>query len=159
METQPSHWLDTIFWPLLRFFWEPFSVKHSHWWHWLSYQEPLPDNEDCLIIAANPAARRANKFWPNFYERNFGWQQVALLNVYDDTGQPARNYRAGYSCGAKKEICSILLSRGVGVLIGPEDTLFFAVSQDGRPLRVRLHSYSDRKKLKNTDMRNRYPLI
>ncbi|MFA5184302.1 MAG: hypothetical protein WC456_02130 [Patescibacteria group bacterium] len=158
MKTKPSHWLDIVFWPLLRFFWEPFSVKQSHWWHWLPYQKPLPDDNDCLTLAADPVAKRADKFWPNFYERNFGWQKIALLSVYDN-GRLAGNYRLGYSCGTKKEICSILLNRGVSVLIGPTDTAFFAISQDGRPLQVQLRGYVNRQKLKNSSLKNWYPLI
>lgn len=149
MKTKPRHWLNIVFWPILKLVWEPFSLKRSHWWHWLPYEEALPGDEYHLTIEGNPKARRADQFWSNFYERNFGWQKVALLHIYDDKGRLAENYRLGYSCGVKKEVCSILLNHGVGALVGPEDTMFFAIDQNGVPLRVQLYCCTSRTNLKN----------
>ncbi len=150
MKTKPRHWLDLVFWPTLKLVWEPFSLKKSHWWHWLPYEGVLPNHEYCLTVGGDPKAKKADDFWPNFYERNFGWQKVALLHVYDDKGRLAEDYHLGYSLGAKKEICSLLLSHGVGALLGPEPTTFFAIDQDGLPLQVQLYCYTSRINLKNS---------
>jgi hypothetical protein len=153
MKTEPKHIFDFLLWPILKLIWEPFSLKRAHWWHWLTYAKEIPDHSYTVTVPGDKTAKRADRGWPNFYERNFGWQTTALLFVHDDKGQLAEDYHLGFRCGNKTETCSILLSHGIAALIGPDDTIFFAVGKDGQPLKVSLYLSTKKRNLKSGNLK------
>ena len=174
MKTNPWHWLDWIVWPLLKIFWEPFSLKKSHWWHWRKMEpcDLLNASLGDLKTAtahADRLAKPAESLWDNFYQRNFGWKKVAILmafengneekkprtsqdierQVFNQENNIAKNYRIGYievlKESVKIELSSIKINGAAAVLIGPNNCSYFALDEDGRALNCRLLDYTSKK--------------
>jgi len=144
MQTNPHHLLDWLLWPILKIMWEPFSVKGSHWWHWRAYAFPADAAPLALEIKGDREAHDDAGAWQNFYQRNFGWQEVAILKAFDINGNMIKNFRIGFISNIKCEICSVIADSNVGVLIGPKNIRFFAVDENNNILKLSCHGTSRR---------------
>lgn len=126
-----SFW-DYTLWPLLKIFWEPFSKKRSHFWHWQVYNGPIdlnPSKGYCAVVEKDPLVKNRRSFWANLWQTNFGWKRVALLCHTEP--RPLRFHLGFYNSDKQqKEICWLILTGYTAVLKGNEDTIFFAVDAD-----------------------------
>lgn len=146
METSPRHWMDVVFWPLLMAFWEPFTRKRSHWWHWKPYHGQLVHAK--RIARDLDAAPRRGSWFSNFYQTNFGWRTAVILEPRHYCGK----YHIGFQSNERKlveddlimdselhlEYCTVVLSGRSAALVGPDPVLFFAISYpEGRFLELK----------------------
>jgi hypothetical protein len=136
-KTYPKQFEDVIFWPIIRAVWEPFSLKRSHWWHWINYDK-VPSGAMSLPQDANAKPRHAS-IWHNLIQTNFGWKKIAILKPKNYAG----NYRLGFIGHEgnlnKKQICTLVLQGCVGILLSPYSFEFFAESYPERsPLELEL---------------------
>ncbi len=123
----PETWEDKIIWPILRAVWEPFSKKKVHWWHWKNYKGDI-GNAIKLDGDRNTSPRHAS-IWKNLYFTNFSWSRCAVLKPKNYTGLYKRGFRAEEGGLIKTELCNVLLSgTHAGLVVGPSDTEFFALS-------------------------------
>ena len=148
--TQPSHIYDEIFWPIIRLVWEPFSLKRSHWWHWIVYKKEITSFIAIPGIRSNTT--RHQSFLGNFFKTNLGWKSVVVLSPLSFQGTYQRWFRAKEGDVEKIEICILILQGPVAALIGPYDTDFFAISYPlGLPITLALLEATTKDKLdKNT---------
>ncbi|MFA5000103.1 MAG: hypothetical protein WC545_01985 [Patescibacteria group bacterium] len=167
MKTKPFHILDVTLGLILKIIWEPFSQKKSHWWHWqrVGFFGKIAITESGLTVTAeaDENAKAADKGWDNFWQRNFGWKKIAIIAVFEPNNiiaeensqldlkkffeqetKLAKNFRIGYIDGEKVELCSLLLDKPTGVLIGPRDCKYFALDKDGQPLRCQILGYENK---------------
>lgn len=145
-KTQPDQVLYSILWFLLKLLWEPFSLKRSHWWHWQKVN--LGRDIKPLIVEGDKTSLDRNTAWRNFWQTNFGWQKVAVLEVANCVWCHEGQFYVPFQIGwgevngkSKKqlEICSIVhLEPILGLLLGPSDVNFFAFDLEGRPVELRL---------------------
>jgi len=132
-------WKDFIVWPFLRIFWEPFSGKRSHWWHWQMYFGVILPSFD---IPRNPEAgeRALWTFSPsNLRQTNFEWKWTVVMQPVDYAGQYQVGFIAQEGAHYKQELCALVLEGMSAGLIGPYDLTFFAVSYpEGTPIRIQV---------------------
>jgi hypothetical protein len=140
--TRPRHILDVLLWPIVRIVWERLlgSRKISHFWMWRSYTGPMPGSY--VEPREDSAADPITGWFTNFYNVNFGWQKVAVLEAREP--QPLQ---IGIVSSVKRRYkgpnlwCTLIIEPGqqFAVLIGPERTKFFAqkpVSGEFVPLKI-----------------------
>jgi len=125
VKTKPKHWLDFIFWPILKICWEPFSKKRSHFWHWLEYPN-IP--QKTLTIRGIKKEKPREGFWPNFWQTNFGWKNVVVIEPHT---KGLYNIGLWDKTFGRKQLCSCLCKGRIGLLIGPSDVEFFALDKKG----------------------------
>lgn len=114
---------------LLKIFWEPISIKRSHFWHWRQEKFSYLDSDyNYLVVTPDTQARNRHGFWSNLWQTNFGWQKVVVVEpsyIYD-------SYEIVFSTASGDyrnfQSCSLRVKGRVGLLIGPEETRFYAVS-------------------------------
>lgn len=124
--SQPANLLDFVFWPLLKLFWEKFSRKQSHWWHWRTYRGTIGE----LLHVAGDNRLNSHDWWHGiFLGTNFTWQQVVVLKAVDPVV-----YQIGF-CGRDIcQLCSVQVNGVVALTIGPDDADFFGITADGQPV-------------------------
>ncbi len=131
LRTHPRHWLDFTLWPLLRLFWEPFSKKRSHFWHWQPFDRSAPENFRERVDRDGCARERAGLL-ANLFQTNFGWRSVAILCPAVRNGNA---YQLGFISregnAHKRELCAIVLDGPCAALVGPHEVEFFAVAYPG----------------------------
>lgn len=140
LKTRPRHLFDFTIWWLIRFIWEPFSGKRSHWWHWRDFYSIRHDLSLLLPYAqefeGSKKAGRRFGFWRNLFQTNFGWQQVIVFRPLINGTIP---YEGTYQIGFKAieenmlvaKMCTLVLQDFTAVLRGPYKTSFFAVTYPG----------------------------
>ncbi|MBL7022141.1 hypothetical protein ISR92_02400 [Patescibacteria group bacterium] len=133
LKTHPKHCLDYLIWPLLKLFWEPFSKKESHFWHWRKYNTPISKIRGTLIPADFNAHSRRGGILRLLWETNFGWQKIAILEPANYEGLYQIVYSAQEISSLNQlciyqEKCSLMLRGKVAVQIGPQDTYFYMIS-------------------------------
>ncbi len=122
-QTSPPHIFDKIFWPVIKAVWEPFSLKRSHWWHWLPYgQQP----SYLLKIPADHNAAPRHSAWHNLIQTNFGWSKVAVTKPKNYFGLYRWGFKSREGAKNKLEVCALILQGPVANLIGPHDMELFA---------------------------------
>ena len=121
--TYPKNWKDKWVWPLIKIVWEPFMLKHSHWWHWLPYKDSVLQS---ITVQGNPKFKSRTTLWDEFFQTNIAWHKAVLLQPKDYMGL----YRLGFRSVSeqKNEICSILLKGKAAALVGSQNLEFFAIS-------------------------------
>jgi hypothetical protein len=125
-ETHPKQFEDALFWPIIKTVWEPFSLKRSHWWHWINYDQ-IPNNLLSIQPDEDAKPRHAGIRY-NLIQTNFGWKKVAVLKP--------KKYSGKYQCGFvsqegskyKTQLCTVILQGPVAVLLSPYGFNFFAKS-------------------------------
>jgi len=117
----------------------------KHWWHWRNYTKE-PDHT--LSVQGNTTSQERHTLWTDLIQTNFKWNKVVILEPEETT----TSYHIGFKNDYEKkcELCSIILKGPVALLLGPHQTEFFAVSQEGTPLRLKKISYSDKHSLRKT---------
>jgi hypothetical protein len=144
----PYHWLDFTPLPiLLKIFWEPFSKKKSHWWHWRKFDQSKVRHE--LNVEGYSDAQPRDTVIQNLVQTNFKWQHVLILEP--DTDGLNKYYQIGF-LEPKSGICqkcSLVLKGLTAVLVGPNDVLFFAVSlKSGKCIQLKIVGITIKNKLK-----------
>lgn len=91
---------------------------------------------------------RKTYFWTDLIQTNFKWNKVVILEPEETTTPYHIGFKNDYE--KKCELCSIILKGPVALLLGPHQTEFFAVSQEGTPLQLKKISYSDKHRLEKT---------
>lgn len=125
---------DRLLWPILKIFWEPFSKKRSHWWHWKVFWGGQSEEKHVTVAGKNVKSR--DTFWSMLIQTNFVWKNVVILKPDGDKIKNVNFYQIGYIENRAEiehiEICSILipLEQEVGLLIGPNEVTFFAINAD-----------------------------
>ena len=144
------NWKDYIVWPILKIFWEPWSGKKSHWWHWTPYKG-LPIISFMVSKDSDAGERALWTFAPsNLWRTNFAWKKVAVM-------EPADNYQGCYQVGFiadeathKQELCALILQGKSAGLVGAYDDKFFAITYPGgEPLPLKLERVIEKKFLTN----------
>jgi hypothetical protein len=131
-------WKDSLLWPVIKIIWESFSLKRVHWWHWHEYKGDLGG---FVSVEGDKSARSRHKsFKDNLLLTNFLWTKCAVVRPKDYDGLYRRGFRATEGGVVKTELCDVLLSgTHAGLIVGPSDTDFFAVSYpDNIPLDMEL---------------------
>jgi hypothetical protein len=134
-QTSPTHWLDWTLWPLLRVVWEPFSHKRTHWWHWRTYTGQI---EDPIVVQGHPNAIDRSSWWNNFYQTNFGWKNVIVVEPEGYRGLWHLGFSTRQDTGGVTQYCTVLFNgqEQVGPLVGPYDTIFFAFTSEEKPIKL-----------------------
>lgn len=135
-KTNPHHQLDGIFWTVLKIFWEPLSLKRSHWWHWINLPpEKLGNNFPFVVSNGCQTAKSREGFWPNFWQTNFGWKTAVII-----TPRTNGEYLIGFMDeNGRTQICSIIMNGHIALLEGPTKTKFFAISvNDNKPIKLKI---------------------
>ncbi|MFA6995432.1 MAG: hypothetical protein WC249_03445 [Patescibacteria group bacterium] len=145
---------DRLLWPILKIFWEPFSKKRSHWWHWKTFWGGQSPERHVTVIGKN--VKNRDTFWTMLTQTNFVWKNVVILKPVGDEIKDAHFYQVGYIENREKiehiEICSILIPIGqaVGLLVGPNDITFFAINANNRQqISLKIINETTKNKLKN----------
>jgi hypothetical protein len=135
MKTKPRHIFDIIIWPIIRIFWEPFSLKRSHWWHWRKYDKEITDT---VTVNGDQKAQPRNNHWQDLIQTNFLWKKSIVLKPNKNTP-----YHLGFISKHenKCQICSIVLQGPVGLLLSPHKVEFFAVSTGENPIHLEVIGY------------------
>jgi len=152
--TRPVHLFDFILWWIIKLLWEPFSLKRSHWWHWVI--KPLPPNCRPLTVNGGGDDLERNTKWRNFWLTNFGWRKVVLITpcIINENGFMFW-YNGYYQIGWNQsdnpkfkanefERCAIIQQGIIGLLVGPGAVNFFAHDLSGNPLKLAFCQLSDR---------------
>ncbi len=159
MKKRPWHWLDVVLWPLrplLIIFWERWCQKKSYAWQWRNFDKDLVNklsvNRQQVVMAdKDPQAKSRQGFWPNFYQTNFGWQKVVVIEPAKEQDADA-DYQVGFY-DAEDDVCQLctLIRQGrTALLVGPNDAKFFAVYSDtGEVMPIRLQRLTTKSDLKN----------
>ena len=140
-------WQDKILWPVIAFVWEPFSLKRVHWWHWKKYDGDLGGY---IHLEGDKSTNpRHTSLFKNLLFTNFTWSRCAVLRPKNYNGLYRRGFRAQEGDELKTEICDVLFSGAhAGLVVGPADTDFFAVSYpDNAPLDLELLEVTSKYKL------------
>lgn len=145
-ETKPRHAFDFVLWPLIAFFWEPFSKKHAHWWHWRNYSGQVI--KELLAPGDSNAGNRTSGFWANLYYTNFGWTSVLVLEPVGYSGKYQIGFRSDEGKSVRTQLCSLILGGQTAVQLGPVETEFFAVNEQGEPIELRSVTLTTKKKLR-----------
>ncbi len=145
LHTRPVQILDLFFWPVLRVFWEPFSRKNSHWWHWVDYHGEIISP---LIVKAptEVAGEKSRQTrWDNFYQTNFGWQTAVVVEPVDHKGF----YRLGFvsKSEGRQQYCAILLTGSAAALVASEEVKFFALDYFGCQVPLKVVRFCPKSKL------------
>jgi hypothetical protein len=129
LPTSPKHILDFILWPILKLLWEPFSIKQSHFWHWMNYSNAVQYK---TLIPTDPQAIPRNSLWKLFIYTNISWEKCVILKPKNFNTNT--RYQVGFINGRenKKQLCSIILNTEVAVLCGPYPTHFFAIDYNAK---------------------------
>lgn len=155
--TRPVHLFDFALWWIIKLLWEPFSLKRSHWWHWVTRVFPSNDNKPLAANGSGDDLERNTK-WRKFWLTNFGWQKVVLIVpcITRDNGvmsEYAGYYQVGWNQSDNPkfkanefEMCTIIQHGIIGLLVGPGDVNFFAHDLSGHPLQLVFCQLSDRGK-------------
>ena len=159
MKKQSKYWQDYILLPLLTIFWRPFVKKQSYCWQWRDFDKNfvtgLSVNQRKIIaVDKDPKAKSRQGFWNNFYQTNFGWQKVAVVESARADGADV-DYQAGFYDADDDicQLCSLIRHGRTGLLVGPHDVKFFLISPDnGEVIPIRLQAIKTKPDLK-------YPLI
>jgi hypothetical protein len=140
-------WQDKFLWPIIKIVWEPFSLKKVHWWHWQKFDGEIGP---VIKVAGDKSSleRRAN-FFANLYYTNFSWSKCAVLSPMHFRGEYRRGFRAIEGGEIRTELCNVLLSGPhAGLIVGPSDTEFFALSYpDNIPISLELIEITKKDKL------------
>jgi len=152
LKTKPKHWLDFILWPLLKLFWEPFSVKNSHFWHWVDFDKNLIHKDIFFSVEGSIESKPRKKFLSNLWQTNFGWKKALILEPETDG-----EYWLGFfelSTG-KCQLCSVVLEGKVGILVGHNEVYFFALNSDRKSIYLK----KSEETTKNNPLLHTIPLI
>ena len=125
---RPVTFLDILLAPLLRLIWEPLSMKRSHWFNWekAAASHTLRELKGyCLIVPGNGWAHGWRTPFGRFWQLNFGWKRVAIVRLKSHYDR--ESYQIGFiPPSGIPEVCSLVVTGSVALLIGPEATNFFA---------------------------------
>ena len=119
------HLLDYTLGLLLRFFWEPFALKRSHFWHWHSINKSIVSTLD---IEPDQMAEIRSGLLSQLLQTNFRWKKVSIIKPKNYTGEYQIGFLANENGIIKNELCDIIVKNKIGVLLGPYKTNFFAIS-------------------------------
>jgi hypothetical protein len=146
MRTNPKHKLD-ILCPILKIVWEPFVKISSRGWHWLEFDQTKIERS--LSVKGYPDAKRRDTAWQNFIQTHFQWQHVVILEP--ETDDTDKEYQIGFyepKSGVCQK-CSLVLRGLTGVLVGPDDASYFAVSlKSGKFLKLNIVDTTTKRKFK-----------
>jgi hypothetical protein len=141
---------------ILRIFWEPISKKRSHGFQWVPFDGELDLMRGVVAVTGSLEAKDRDTFWRNFWETNFGWNEVAVIRINNTLlgfDKKFKSFRVGLIAEGKKEICEINFKpeQKVGLLIGPEEVRFFAIDENGEQLPVLWVSRKKKKELSSDE--------
>jgi hypothetical protein len=144
--TSPPSLYDWTLWPLLRVVWEPFSKKRSHWWHWRTYTGQIHNS---VVAKGHPKAIDRSIAWENFYQTNFGWNDVVVLRPVDYNGLWHLGFSAKQDNGQLTQYCAIVFEgqKKIAALVGPYDITFFAVSPEGPSIKLEITQVTTKSEL------------
>jgi hypothetical protein len=147
--TYPRSLLDSLLWPILRVAWEkPLgSRKTAHFWHWRTVSPKSMPTKTVTPAPDEKARPTTNYFW-NFFNVNFGWQEVVIFEVVEKEYPFQIGIRGIQVSGLYRKLrhilrkrpeaemalrCSIILPAGsqVGLLLGPSPIQFSAQTPNG----------------------------
>ena len=128
--------LPPIYWLLLlipiKLFWEPFSLKRSHWFTWLKRKERhgiryKDINNNLLITVSNDPSLSISRFpIENFIGLNWTWRMTTILRPV--------SHKEKYQIGFIRQdgiivFCSVVIPNGpIAVIQSPVVNKFFAFS-------------------------------
>jgi len=95
---------------------------------------------DSVVAKGNPKAADKSSNWANFYQSNFGWNDVVVLRPVDHNGLWHLGYSVKQDSGQVTQYCTIVFKghRKIAALVGPHDTTFFAVSLEGTSIKLEI---------------------
>lgn len=130
LTTSPKHCLDFVLWPVLKIVWEPFSLKHSCFWHWSDY--PLHYQlSNTVEFSGSPNAKPCKGPFSTLWQTSFGWKLTAVFE-----GPAGMDYHLGFETVKNgktvRKTCSIVLRGKCAASVGDGDVRFFMVSVDGK---------------------------
>ena len=116
LRAYPSHWLDHVVWPFVKFFFRKKSCR----WHWIDYSS----SAKLTKVAGDPGATGKPGKWgvvvvmhPTFFNEKTG-----LMQRYN--GDYCVGFRA--DDGTMKLCVIVIPGRDVALLVGKDDVEFFA---------------------------------
>ncbi|PIZ98718.1 MAG: hypothetical protein COX77_03585 [Candidatus Komeilibacteria bacterium CG_4_10_14_0_2_um_filter_37_10] len=123
---------------LMKIFWEPVSLKRSHFWHWHKQNSTFLDSDYAYIsVLPDPTVKDRGNWWQNFWQTNFGWQKVVVVATVD----PNDYYQVAFSTAASNyqdvKLCSLVIRGRVALLVGPTKTRFYAIDYSYRDMIVK----------------------
>ncbi len=147
----PGVWQDWLLGIPYAIFLEPFTKKQSHSWHWQNYPRMIGTT---VTVPGDPTAKPVTGLWSKFWNYNFGWKKVALI-------EPAIKgpYRVGfrmriYNQDTKiyeevRKICNVTIYAPVcALLVGDRAVEFFAINRiSDRPVELKSVKIDLRKNL------------
>lgn len=140
MEVYAKSVFDHFLKPILAIFWEPFSLKKSHWWNWRHDNHYHSEEISYFLkwIEGDCDAKNRSNFWSNLIQTNFGWKKSAIIEPSDFCDF----YYLGFLKVNKKgeispQICTLPLKGKSALLKGPNGVYFYAVScLDFKPIEI-----------------------
>jgi hypothetical protein len=134
---------DFLLTPILRITIEPLSKKISHFWNW----RPYNGNLRAVYVPGNRIAKDRSTLWRRFWQSNFAWKTVIILEPENYTGEWHLGYSARGEGWAKKEWCTVILCGKVAALVGPEDVSFFGIDNRKNPIQIRVVEWTIKEQL------------
>lgn len=115
----------------IKFFWEIFSLKRSHWFTWLKGGDsPIPieniKNNLLISVSSDPALLTPHTWLDTFIGLNWTWRKTTILQPLSYLG----NYQIGFiRSDGVIVFCSIVIPGGpIAVIQGPIANKFFGFS-------------------------------
>ncbi len=117
-------------------FWMVF-VKRSYGCDWYVSEKRHFDSSQTVLVNGNPKSKAARSGMSLFWQINFGWRWLAILEPAGGAGPK----RIGFVDGnGKRHICTVETRRHryFGMMVGGEPCTFFALDEDGEQVPLRL---------------------
>ena len=130
------------FWTLgliLKVVWEPISLKRSHFWNWSVFDNAknIINTKTGYVTGREIRSGSRNTRWSMLWQTNFGWQSIVV--VYPKNASCYRILFSSKSSDFKRlEICDLLVDGYIGLLIGPDETRFYALDENGRQVPLQM---------------------
>lgn len=136
-KTQDNFWQKILRF-ILGIFWEPFSIKKSHWWDWTIYSKEIVLER---FVLGNSDAKTRNTFCSNLWQTNFGWKKCIIVSAPQNFKSRVNTYQVGFIPETEGiKLCSLIFERDqrLAMLVGKDDFKIFAVANDGRNIRLNI---------------------
>ena len=140
LKTSKFHIENYIFWPFIRFFWEPFSGKRSHWWNW----SPINKNFNYFVSTdGDNSLHPLTNVWHKLIQLNFNWNKLIILEPLNYKG----SYQLAYK-NSKTEICSIIVKGKIACLVGDKKIKYTGFSYPSqKEIQLKIVGYTKKSEL------------